>query len=95
VPARPSFRVGYSVYVVDVETQQLIASQLLDGEANKILSPRVKIRKGHAPTTEPYFAGVAPSKGRLHHIAIIYDTSFLTNYCHVDLSLHFPSDIPR
>ncbi len=69
----------YCLHVVDVDTRQLVASQVIDVRAHKTQSSRTLAMKGPAPTTDPYFAGAAHpgGKGRLQHGAIIYDISFL------------------
>jgi hypothetical protein len=87
----------YFVFVIDVDTRQLVLSRQFDGGVRMTEVTLAGARKGLAPTTDSYFAGASPpgDKGRLQHIAIIYDTSFLMNGCHVDLSLHLPKDIPK
>ena len=75
----------------------MVQSQLLNGQAKPI--PRITpgTAKGCVPTIVPYLVDESPlgSEGRLQHIAIIYDTSFLMNGCCLDLSLYLPKDIPR
>jgi hypothetical protein len=47
----------YFVHIIDVGTQQLVVSQLVDGSGHQIQTPRVGSRRGRAAVQNRYHGG--------------------------------------